>query len=86
MATISFTEFQKNPGAIFELLDKSHEPIRITRKGKKAFVLLSEDDMPGLKETAYLLSSPENARRLKEAEDDFHNGKKNYRKHTLIEE
>jgi antitoxin YefM len=42
----------------------SHEPLRVERKSGEAVVLLSESDYAALEETAYLLRSPENARRL----------------------
>lgn len=41
-----------------------HEPLRVERKNGEAVVVLSETDFAALEETAYLLRSPENARRL----------------------
>ncbi len=41
-----------------------HEPIIITRNGEQAVVMMSLDDFTALEETAYLLRSPKNARRL----------------------
>ncbi len=41
-----------------------HEPLRIERKNGDAVVLISESDFTALDELAYLLRSPENARRL----------------------
>lgn len=43
---------------------EDHEPIIITRSGEKAVVMISLDDYKALEETAYLLRSPKNARRL----------------------
>ena len=44
-----------------------HEPIIITRNGDQAVVMMSLDDFKALEETAYLLRSPKNARRLLES-------------------
>lgn len=40
------------------------EEVVITRAGHEPVVMVSLDDYESLKETAYLLRSPENARRL----------------------
>ncbi len=40
------------------------EEVVITRAGDEPVVMVSLDDYQSLKETAYLLRSPENARRL----------------------
>ncbi len=41
-----------------------HEPLRVDRKNGEPVVVISESDYAALEETAYLLRSPENARRL----------------------
>lgn len=41
-----------------------HEPLRVDRKNGEAVVVVSASDYAALEETAYLLRSPENARRL----------------------
>jgi antitoxin YefM len=41
-----------------------HEPLRVARKNGESVVVVSETDFNALEETAYLLKSPENARRL----------------------
>jgi antitoxin YefM len=41
-----------------------HEEVAITRAGHEPVVIVSPDDYQPLKETAYLLRSPENTRRL----------------------
>jgi antitoxin YefM len=42
----------------------NHEPVVITRRGQPSVVMLSLEDFKALEETAYLLRSPTNARRL----------------------
>lgn len=41
-----------------------HDPIIVTRKNNQAVILMSLEDYESLNETAYLLQSPENAKRL----------------------
>ena len=51
-----------------------HEPMIITRNGEPSVVMLSLDDFKALEETAYLLRSPNNARRLMDAIDSLNAG------------
>jgi antitoxin YefM len=51
-----------------------HEPLIITRNGQLAVVMLSLDDFKALEETAYLLRSPSNTRRLLDAIDSLESG------------
>jgi len=44
-----------------------HAPVIITRKNDRSVVMMSLDDYQALEETAYLLRSPRNARRLLES-------------------
>jgi antitoxin YefM len=41
-----------------------HEPLIITRNGEQSVVMLSLEDYKALEETAFLLRSPANAKRL----------------------
>lgn len=53
-----------------EMLEKvcdDHAPIVITRDHQRPVVLMSLEDYQALEETAYLLRSPNNARRLIES-------------------
>ncbi|WP_234327425.1 type II toxin-antitoxin system Phd/YefM family antitoxin [Streptomyces sp. NRRL WC-3742] len=50
------------------------EGIVITRAGHEPVVLVSREDHQSLKETAYLLRSPANARRLLASIDELENG------------
>ena len=52
-----------------------HAPVAITRKGQGAVVMISMDDYQALEETAYLLRSPKNVRRLTEAISELEKGK-----------
>ena len=57
-------------GNLAKTMDKvcdDHEPVVITRKNQRSVVMISLEDYEALEETAYLLRSPKNARRLIES-------------------
>jgi antitoxin YefM len=53
---------------------EDREEVIITRAGHEPVVIVSLEDYQALKQTAYLLRSPENARRLLTAIDRLENG------------
>jgi len=67
MNSISYTAARSNLAKTMAQVCNNHAPIAITRKGEGAVVMISMDDYQALEETAYLLRSPENARRLIES-------------------
>jgi len=52
-----------------------HAPVIITRKTSNSVVMMSLEDYEALEETAYLLRSPKNARRLLESIFELESGK-----------
>lgn len=64
MDAISYTAARANLASTMERVCNDHEPLIITRCGQASVVMLSLEDFQALEETAYLLRSPENARRL----------------------
>jgi len=52
-----------------------HAPVIITRKASQPVVMMSLEDFEALEETAYLLRSPKNARRLLESVAELESGK-----------
>lgn len=64
MRTISYSEARQNLSATMMKTVEDHAPILITRQNGEACVLMSLDEYNSLEETAYLLRSPSNARRL----------------------
>ena len=58
-----------------EQVCNDHAPIAITRKGEGAVVMMSMEDYQALEETAYLLRSPKNTRRLIESIAELEAGK-----------
>lgn len=75
MESISYTSARSNLAKTMEQVCDDHAPIAITRKGEGAVVMISMDDYQALEETAYLLRSPKNARRLIDAIAELEEGK-----------
>lgn len=67
MDTITSTKARAHLAKAMDRVCQSHEPLIITRSGKASVVMISLEDYQSLEETAYLLRSPKNARRLIEA-------------------
>ena len=64
MDAITYSLARANLASMMDRVCSDHEPLIITRNGEKAVVMLSLEDYKALEETAYLLRSPANARRL----------------------
>lgn len=67
MDAITYTSARQNLSKTMDRVCSNHEPIIITRTGKQSVVMMSLEDYNSLEETAYLLKSPKNARRLLES-------------------
>jgi antitoxin YefM len=59
---------------MMEQVCNDHAPVIITRKNQRSVVMLSLEDYQALEETAYLLRSPKNARRLLESITELASG------------
>jgi antitoxin YefM len=75
MKTLSSTELRANLSAVMDQVSDDHEPVIVTRARGKPVVMVSLEDWASMDETTYLLSSPENARRLREAIKGLNEGK-----------
>lgn len=64
MSTISYTTAREKLAQTMDRVCDDHHPVVITRQKQRSVVMLSLEDYEALKETAYLLKSPANARRL----------------------
>ena len=64
MDTISYSHTRQHLAEIMDRVNDDHAPIVITRQNGRAVVMMSLDDYNALEETAYLLRSPKNAKRL----------------------
>lgn len=67
MKTMSYTESRANYAEMLDGVVNDREEVVITRAGHPSVVVMSLDDFESLKETAYLMRSPANARRLLDA-------------------
>lgn len=74
MKTMTYSESRANYAATLDAVLDDREEIIITRAGKDPVVIVSLDDYQSLKEAAYLLRSPENARRLLGAIENLEDG------------
>ncbi len=64
MKIMSYSESRAKYAETLDSVVNDREEVVITRAGHEPVVMLSLDDYQSLKETAYLLSNPVNARRL----------------------
>ena len=64
MDAITYSTARANMARTMDRVCEDHAPLIITRNGEQSVVMVSLDDYQALEETAYLLRSPANARRL----------------------
>jgi antitoxin YefM len=64
MSTITYSAAREKFAETMDRVCDNHQPIVITRQKQRSVVILSLEDYESLNETAYLLRSPTNARRL----------------------
>lgn len=74
MTAISYTAARSNLAKTMDQVCEDHAPLIITRKGNASVVMMSLEDYDALQETAYLLRSPKNARRLLESISELGKG------------
>ncbi|MGF7235435.1 MAG: type II toxin-antitoxin system Phd/YefM family antitoxin [Frankia sp.] len=74
MRTMTYSESRARYAETLDRVVDDKEEVVITRAGHEPVVIVSLDDYQSLKETAYLLRSPENARRLLTAIDRLESG------------
>ena len=74
MDSISYTSARSNLAKTMEKVCEDHAPISITRKGQGSVVMISMEDFQALEETAYLLRSPKNLKRLVNAISELEAG------------
>jgi antitoxin YefM len=80
MDAITYTEARENLAKTIQRVCRDHDPVVITRKREDSVVMMSLEDYDSLTETAYLLKSPKNARRLLAALGELEGGKGQQRK------
>lgn len=75
MKAITYTAARQNLAKTMERVCKDRAPVIVTRRASDSVVIMSLEDYEALEETAYLLRSPKNARRLIESIVQLENGK-----------
>ncbi|MES9971774.1 MAG: type II toxin-antitoxin system prevent-host-death family antitoxin [Candidatus Thiodiazotropha sp.] len=74
MDAIAYSIARAKLASTMDQVCEDHAPVIITRKGAGSVVMISLDDYQALEETAYLLRSPKNARRLLESIAELESG------------
>lgn len=74
MRTMTYSESRAKYAETLNAVTDDREEVVITRAGHDDVVIVALDDYQSLKETAYLLKSPENARRLLASIDRLERG------------
>lgn len=74
MRTMSYTESRARYAEVLNAVVDDREEVVITRSGREPVVIVSLEDYQSLKETAHLLRSPENTRRLLASIDRLETG------------
>ena len=77
MEAITYTAARQNLAKTMEKVCRDRAPMIVTRKSSGSVVIMSLEDFEALEETAYLLRSPKNTRRLIESIAQLENGKGN---------
>lgn len=75
MQVVSLTEARNNLKAVFDSVYLDNEEVIIHRKGRENVVVISMSEYNSIKETNYLLSSPNNAKHLRESIKQLREGK-----------
>jgi len=84
MKAINYTAARENLAETMQKVCEDHDPVVITRRRDQAVVMMALDDYEALEETAYLLRSPRNASRLRDAVEQLRTGKGTERKLPVV--
>ena len=82
MKTMSYTESRARYAEVLDGVVNDREEVVVTRAGHDPVVIVSLEDYESLRETAYLMRSPVNARRLLDAMERLEAGRG--QEHDLI--
>ncbi|GGH35994.1 type II toxin-antitoxin system Phd/YefM family antitoxin [Microbacterium album] len=75
MKTMSYSESRARYAEVLSAVVDDREEVVITRAGHDPVVIVSLEEFESLRETAYLMRSPANARRLLDAMDRLEAGR-----------
>ncbi len=71
----TYTGARQNLASLMDQVTDTREPVYIRRRGKEDVALIAASELSGLMETEYLLRSPKNAERLRQADEEIRAGK-----------
>ncbi len=74
MKTMSYTESRARYAEVLDSVVNDREEVVVTRAGHASVVIVSLEDFESMRETAYLMRSPTNARRLLDAMERLEEG------------
>ena len=75
MKIINYSESRARYAEVLDSVVDDREEVIVTRSGHEPVVIVSLDEYNSLKETAYLMRSPENARRLLNSMEELEAGR-----------
>jgi antitoxin YefM len=75
MNAMTYTEARETLAVTIRRVCRDHVPVIITRKREDSVVMMAQEDYDSLTESAYLLRSPKNARRLLDSIRELESGK-----------
>lgn len=75
MKTMNYSESRARYAEVLDSVIDDREEVIVTRSGHEPVVIVSLDEYNSLKETAYLMRSPENARRLLNSMEELEAGR-----------
>lgn len=74
MSHVTFTDLRNNLATHLDKVEADRAEMVVTRQGHEPVVIVPLSEWEGMKETLHLLSTPANARRLREAIDQLNAG------------
>lgn len=84
MKVVTYSDLRKNLANVLDGVINDHSPVLVTRQNNQTAVLISLDDFNAYEETAHLLRSPANAKRLRDSITQIETSR--VYNHELIEE
>lgn len=75
MRTATYSDLRQNLKSYIDSVIEDYDTVIINRGGGTGVVLMSLDEYNSIKETEYLMESPETVKRIKAAEQEIHDGK-----------
>ena len=74
MRTANYTELRNNLKVYLDSVIDDSEPLIVNRSGNNAVVIISLDEYNAIRETEYIMSSPETMAAIRKGEDELKRG------------